>query len=805
MTTKTLLANMMLAAALILSACTKDISGLERDFLTPPEEAKPIMIWQWMDGLVSKEGITADLEAYKAAGIGGVQQFLVGGTVQLLVKDTTNAIGTDNWRALMKHAIDECKRLGLSFGTHNCPGWSSSAFPTVQPEYSMQKVVWSETAATGNGKPQRLSLPQPEVDPEWNFYRDIAVLAVHGDGAEIDSVIVVDAPLDNDGTLSWTVPNGSWNLMRFGHTTNGKTNYATAPEGGVGLECDKMRREAVLHFWQQYPQQIIDIAGEETGKTFKRFEIDSYEAGGQEWTEAMPQEFQQRRGYDIRPWLPVIAGMTMKNKASAAKFTRDWQTTVRELFAENYYGYMSELAHAHGLQFVMEPYGTGSAKPFNPISTDWILSHLDKSDIIAAEFWTKPESWGWPEVPGIVAAARKAGWQKVYAEGFTCWQGYAWKDDPSGLKVIGDKAFCLGINGFMLHAGAQNPWTNVKPGMTFGVWGTQWTPGQTWWKDGAPELFAYFNRCQALLQRGLYVDDYKSAEKSLTTDQSAVQWIHRQEGDTDWYFIANTSEETLTPMLTFETEGRVPEIWDPQSLEMAEAASWYTRDGQTFVQPSMAPRRSLFIVLRRPAKSAGPGIAPVPEQKMVTTIDGPWTVTFPEGWGAPAETTMEQLTSWAESEDNGIKYFSGTATYSNTFNIGNLQRGAKYVLTLGRVKNMAVVRVNGAKVETLWTPPFETDITDYLHKGENKLEIEVTNLWVNRLVGDEFEPEDIEWTEPSGRGGRFMLKVPEWLAKGLPRPSQNRKTVVIYNFFTKNEPLLESGLLGPVTVSERGK
>ena len=115
--------------------------SLEDIYNCPSSEAKPIMIWQWMDGLVTKEVITTDLEAYKEAGIGGVQNFQIGGKLQSLVGDTTNAIGTEKWKKLMKYAISECKRLGLSFGTHNCPGWSSSAYSSVKPEYSMQKLV----------------------------------------------------------------------------------------------------------------------------------------------------------------------------------------------------------------------------------------------------------------------------------------------------------------------------------------------------------------------------------------------------------------------------------------------------------------------------------------------------------------------------------------------------------------------------------------------------------------------------------------------------------------------------------------
>ncbi|MBQ1701812.1 MAG: DNA-binding protein, partial [Prevotella sp.] len=142
---------------------------IEDDFMNPPAEAKPIMIWQWMDGLITKEGITADLEAYQKAGIGGVQNFQVGGNAQGLVKDTTNAIGSERWQQLMRFAISECSRLGLTYGTHNCPGWSSSAYPTVKPEYSMQKLVWTMVESQGK---RRIRLMQPETN--FGYFEDIA-------------------------------------------------------------------------------------------------------------------------------------------------------------------------------------------------------------------------------------------------------------------------------------------------------------------------------------------------------------------------------------------------------------------------------------------------------------------------------------------------------------------------------------------------------------------------------------------------------------------------------------------------------
>ena len=777
---------------------------LEEAFRNPPREARAMMIWQWMDGCVTREGITADLEAYKAAGLGGVQQFLIGGPSQTRIKRVENAIGTDNWRSLMRFAMDECARLGLTFGTHNCPGWTSSSYTTVLPEYSMQDLVWSETPVTGDGKVQTLVLPRPEVDPKWDYYRDVAVVAVPSAGAvPLDRIHVLSVAPGADGSLQWAVPDGAWTLYRFGHTTNGKDNHGTAPEGGVGLECDKMSAEAVDHFWSLFPAEIIRIAGPHAGKTFLRFEVDSYECGGQSWTPRLPEEFLQHCGYDILPWLPVFAGRTLVSEAATEHFKEDYARTGQDLVAHNYYGRLSELAHQNGLVLLVEPYGQGG-QPFNPVDTRKVCATIAPDDPIAAEFWTQPLSWGWPEVPNVVAAARAAGHETVWAEGFTCVPGYAWKDDPDGLKRVGDKAYCLGINGFMLHAGASNPWPNVRPGMTFGAWGTQWTPGQTWWPDGAPALFEYFARCQALLQRGQYVDDFHSSSRSLATGEDALQWIHRRDGDADLYFIANTADASLRTVISLAGEGRVPEFWDPETAAISDAPAWQISNGRTAILLDLGPGQSTFVVLRRAGDTPGPGL--VPPSRIVRKewpVAGPWHVRFPEGWGAPGEITLTELSSWDESEIEGVKFFSGTARYKTTLTIKKIDNESRYELNLGEVKNLAVVRINGQALPVLWRPPFRVDVTRLLRKGENQLEIDVTNLWVNRLVGDEREPDDLRWTEQRRPGsGAFILEEPDWLRNGTPRPSQGRKAVVSYKIFSKDEPLLRSGLLGPVVLQQ---
>lgn len=803
------LCPLYLLVALMLGAATPSVlaqPSLEQTFTNPPQEARPLMIWQWMDGVVSREGITADLEAYQQAGIGGVQQFLVGGPMQGVICDTTNAIGTESWKRLMRHAISECQRLGLTFGTHNCPGWSSSAHPSVEPRYSMQKLVWTTVDFTAPAAGASIALPQqPEVDPRWNYYEDIAVFLLPADSLfRLEDVKVLrtsDFPL--------RLKNTTGRLLRLGHTTNGKTNGSTAPYGGVGLECDKMSREAVRRYWASYPQLLLDVAGNAAGSTFQRLEIDSYEAGGQEWTPLMAAEFQRRCGYDMLLWLPVLAGFTVESADRTKHFRSDYAKVGQQLFAENYYGYMGELAARHGLHLLYQPYGTNSSKPFNPINTELIARQLP-NDYFCTEFWYRPTNWGWPSVPRHTAVAHKLGLQRIFAESFTCWPMHAWQEDPASLKVMADRAFCMGVNSLMLHAGAQNPWPQAVPGMTFGKWGSWFTPGQTWWRSGGARLlFLYFARCQALLQRGQWVDDYLSKSPSLTSDSKLLQWTHRREAEADVYFLSNPQDTVLTTTVVLATKGRVPELWYPDTGSSEQAVAWSASGGQTRLLLSLQPHESLFVVLRHAAVDEGPGLSfPSPVRLAELPVDGPWTLSFPAGWGAPSSVVLNALTPWNEHADEGVRYFSGTASYTVDFRLKRLDKSARYVLSLGEVKNLARVYINEREVAHLWKPPFSCDVTGSLRKGRNTLRIEVTNLWPNRMIGDEQWPDDVEWdthfiydyAPGKPEVGSFMKTVPQWLREGTLRPEPRRKTVVSFKYFRKDSPLLPSGLLGPVSI-----
>jgi hypothetical protein len=171
-------------------------------------------------------------------------------------------------------------------------------------------------------------------------------------------------------------------------------------------------------------------------------------------------------------------------------------------------------------------------------------------------------------------------------------------------------------------------------------------------------------------------------------------------------------------------------------------------------------------------------------------------VTFPPNLGAPPRIVLPELKSLHRHSLDGVKYFSGTATYTAHFQVAAdaTANGKRLYLDLGRVEVIADVRVNGKPAGNLWKFPYRTEITALVHPGENALEIEVTNLWPNRLIGDEQQPPEYEYAGVTGG----IRAIPDWYAQGKPKPPSPRVGFATWKWFSKDDPLLESGLLGPV-------
>ncbi|PYQ18267.1 MAG: hypothetical protein DMF79_15485 [Acidobacteria bacterium] len=253
---------------------------------------------------------------------------------------------------------------------------------------------------------------------------------------------------------------------------------------------------------------------------------------------------------------------------------------------------------------------------------------------------------------------------------------------------------------------------------------------------------------------------------------TTLVWIHRRHPDADLYFVANQKDRAEDVVATFRVEGRQAELWHPDT-GVLEPASYRIEGGRTTVPLSLEPNGSVFVVFRAPASTASRTLTR-PVSAALATVSGPWTVSFPPNWGAPPQVRLDGLASWTASADAGVKYFSGTATYAKEIQAlpAWFKPGAHVVLDLGSVREIAEVSVNGKAVGgILWKAPFDADVTDVLKPGANRLEIKVTNLWPNRMIGD---------LQPS---------------------ATKRYTFTDYKPYTKDSPLLESGLLGPVTVS----
>jgi len=275
-------------------------------------------------------------------------------------------------------------------------------------------------------------------------------------------------------------------------------------------------------------------------------------------------------------------------------------------------------------------------------------------------------------------------------------------------------------------------------------------------------------------------------------DHQGWRWIQRKLTDGDLFFVMNPADQSETSEFSFRTEGTSPRWFDPVTGETRLLPEFEKLEGRVKLELQFAPRQSGFIFFASEPQEERASHGNIPEYKTLLNLEGSWELSFDPEWGGPAKITFPELTDWSEHAKEGIKYYSGRASYAKTFTMPELQEGQKYVLDLGTVKNLANVTLNGKKLGTLWCAPWHMEIEP--EQGENTLEIEVVNLWVNRLIGDEKSDGSVEYD-----GGGNTHKLPAWLNGSVPRP-EHRYTFALYNIWKADSPLQPSGLLGPVLI-----
>ncbi|MGB0071739.1 MAG: glycosyl hydrolase [Terracidiphilus sp.] len=335
---------------------------------------------------------------------------------------------------------------------------------------------------------------------------------------------------------------------------------------------------------------------------------------------------------------------------------------------------------------------------------------------------------------------------------------------------------------------------------------------------GLGTIYCTSDSRSALTAMGVAPDfTFRLNEAETSSGEPAFEYVHRRTQNADIYFVRNTWPRELEATLLFRVAGREPELWSADDDVTTPALVYRVAgDGRTEIPLTFPARGSVFIIFQRPsarhlvalekegsplfpsidkgagvfsvgdrgfvAKDAGTYVATDSEGKKQTIIAQPadvhasaslnWTLSFPAGWGAPLSVPWDHFTSWTESTDPGIRYFSGTATYHAKYQLAKSIAGAgsELWLELGQVREIATVTLNGKRVNTVWREPFAARIDPFLHVGENIIEIKVSNLWPNRLIGD---------LQPSAAKGFTQTNV---------------------RAYTMDSPLIPSGILQPVTV-----
>jgi len=723
----------------------------------------------------------------------------------------------------------------------------------------------------------------------------------------IDPATIIDLTFSMmpDGTLHWKVPEGDWTIMRFGYSLTGAKNRP-AVAAGLGYEVDKLSREHTVAYLNKYIGPVRMAIGPLYGKSLQYVLLDSWEAGMQNWTNNMLEEFKNRRGYALTPFLPCLAGCVVGNSDISDRVLWDFRRTLADMFADNFYAITTEFFNKQGIK----TYGEASGVSLEILEDALLCKKY--VDIPMGEFWFRalhPELMYYQDVRGASSAAHVYGKQIVAAESFTG-GGF---NSPYELKKIGDYWLTQGINRFVFHTSAHQP-LDTKPGNT--MVGTHINRNITWAELAEP-FMNYLSRCSFMLQQGKFAADiaylldegapstmpiwgeglipappagydydyintdvlinrmsvsdngklilpdgmtysilvlpnshlmtlpvlkkiyelvnggatvvgpkpvrtpgysgFPGSDKILTelvseiwgdldgisrtrrqVGKGKIIWgtspasilamnkimpdvefagqldsrincIHRKAGESDIYFIVNSSDRPVETEVRFRITGKKAELWDP-STGKSQAAGYLISGDRTTVPLILTERQSVFVVFRNNA-TAESKVLPQTHPVILETISGSWEVSFPSGMGAPDKIVLDTLKSLTISNNEGVKYFSGTVMYKKTLEVPKswFKENLHFLIDLGNVGDIAELSINGTSAGILWKPPFRADITGLIRKGTNRLEIKVTNQWTNRLAGDQ---------------------------KAAP----GKKILNSSLFVFPGRGMNESGLLGPVTI-----
>lgn len=828
-------------------------------------------------------------------------------------------------RADLQSSVDGKQFTTVTTFHDSTEGQRTKAFPAVTARYF--RLVFPRPPApafadpvTGSMAPRVQSTvlgeaklhAAPRIDraeQKAGFFQGVELsnLATpHVDAAQAISsaqVIDVSVHMRPDGSFSWNPPSsGPWMVMRLGYSLTGQTNGPATP-AATGLEVDKLNREHVQSYLDAYLAQYHEALGSELRHVLRGFINDSWEAGPQNWTEAMREEFRARRGYDLLRWIPALTGRVVDSTEKSDAFLWDFRRTLGEMIVDHHYGTLAQTMRRHNLVHYVESHESGRAFASDgmdvkreatvPMSATWVEGGSPATRYDA-------------DVRESASVAHLYGQTIVAAESFTT-LGPAFGYGPADLKSTADRMMANGLNRFVIHTSVHQPFADRAPGFALGPFGQYFTRHETWAEQATPWI-DYLARSSYLLQQGRHVADFvyfygedsnvtalysarlpdipsgyaydfisangldtlavgagdlvtKSGmryralvldartrimsldalrrlaalvkagativgERPTTTPSLAddatefnrlvaeiwgevnstsvsaygsgrviqasssaaavsalamtpdvsyagnevqIAHTHRRTDSAEIYFLSARGPREQTFEASFRVAGTTPELWHADSGKR-DVVSHRFEQGRTVVPLTLAAGDAVFVVFRGTASGNGKKV-PATKFSQILALDQDWRVTFQPGRGAPGDVSLARLESLARHADPGVKYFAGTATYRRNFALPRtaLRKGTRIELDLGVVKNIAEVQLNGKHVGIAWKPPYRLDVTDVVRSGSNQLEVRVTNLWPNRMIGDQ-------------------------------QPGATKIATSTLNTYRAESPLLDAGLIGSVSL-----
>ena len=525
----------------LLTSHSVNYTQLNKGFITPPDDSRLRCYWWWLNSMATKESITRDLEQMKAKGYGGASIVDAGSSAYNVAKKTKAGpvFMSPEWMELYKHAVKEAQRIGIELSINVQSGWNPGG-PTITPELALKKIVYSETKIRG-GKQVQVNLPQPATKL---LYKDIIVQAFkqpasdfplkdkaikfwglktfneffgaqgvyplyklreeYSDSIKVQGIkkseIINLSDKFYNGVLTWDAPEGDWTIIRYGWTCTGASTSTTS-DGWNGLSLDHLNPDAFKKFSDDVILPLI-TAAQSAGNSLHFLQTDSWEMGNVNWTNNFANEFKKFRGYDLTPFLPVLAGRVVENVEQSDRFLQDYRKTIGDCVATYHYQLFSDLAHQHGLGIHPESGGPHSA----PVDA---LRVMAISDFPQGEFWATANTHRVSDAARLAVkqsacVAHTNGKRFVAAEGPTS-IGPQWERSPKDLKSNIDRVFCTGVNRIVWHTFSSSPKEFGIPGNEYFA-GTHMNPNVTWWKQ-AGDFISYLDRCTFMLSQGLFVAD----------------------------------------------------------------------------------------------------------------------------------------------------------------------------------------------------------------------------------------------------------------------------------------------------------